>query len=56
MADNPGSRDRSLDALDFIINVIKEHEQNLEQIDSKVGICYRENGRYQTIGCDHRKV
>ena len=31
MADSPGSRDRSLEALDFILNVLKEHEQNLDK-------------------------
>ena len=31
MAANPGSKDKSLEALDFIINVLKEHEQNLDR-------------------------
>ena len=31
MAENPGSRDRYLEALDFIINVLKEHEQALDK-------------------------
>ena len=31
MAGNSGSKDKSLDALDFIINVLKEHEQNLDK-------------------------
>ena len=31
MAGNPGSKDKSLEALDFIINVLKEHEQNLDK-------------------------
>ncbi|MGA3058914.1 MAG: hypothetical protein ABSD92_00945 [Candidatus Bathyarchaeia archaeon] len=31
MAENLGSKDRSLEALDFIINVLKEHEQNLDE-------------------------
>jgi len=31
MADNSGSKDRYLEALDFIINVLKEHEQNLDK-------------------------
>jgi hypothetical protein len=30
MAETPGSKDRALEALDFIINVIKEHEKNLD--------------------------
>src|SRR5665647_2437907 len=31
MAGNPGSKDKALEALDFIINVLKEHEQNLDK-------------------------
>ena len=31
MAETPGSKDRSLEALDFIINVLKEHEQILDK-------------------------
>jgi len=31
MAENRGSKDKSLEALDFIINVLKEHEQNLDR-------------------------
>jgi hypothetical protein len=31
MTDDTGSRDRSFEALDFIINVLKEHEKNLDR-------------------------
>ena len=31
MAENPGSKDRSLEALDFLMNVLKEHEQTLDE-------------------------
>lgn len=31
MADNFGSKDRYLEALDFLINVLKEHETNLDK-------------------------
>jgi hypothetical protein len=31
MADTSGSRDKSFEALDFIINVLKEHEKSLDQ-------------------------
>ena len=31
MAEHRGSKDKSLEALDFIINVLKEHEQNLDR-------------------------
>ena len=31
MAGNAGSKDKALEALDFIINVLKDHEQNLDK-------------------------
>ena len=31
MADTSGSKDKSFEALDFIINVLKEHEKSLDQ-------------------------
>ena len=31
MGENPGSKDKYLEALDFIINVLKEHEQTLDK-------------------------
>jgi hypothetical protein len=31
MVENPGSKDKSLEALDFIINVLREHEQILDK-------------------------
>lgn len=31
MADDPGSKDKSLESLDFLINVLKEHESKLDQ-------------------------
>lgn len=30
MSENPGSKDKSFETLDFIINVLKEHEKNLD--------------------------
>jgi hypothetical protein len=31
MVENPGSRDKALEALDFIFNVLKDHEQVLDK-------------------------
>jgi hypothetical protein len=31
MSENPSSRDKALEALDFIINILKEHEQTLDE-------------------------
>jgi hypothetical protein len=38
MAENPNSKDRSFEALDFIINVLKEHEQTLDKSIQELAI------------------
>ena len=37
MVENPGSKDKSFEALDFIINVLKEHELNLDKSIEEIG-------------------
>jgi hypothetical protein len=32
MAKNPQSKDEALEALDFIVNVLKEHERDLDKL------------------------
>ena len=56
MAGNPGSKDKSLEALDFIINVLKEHEQNLDKsisefaaVTENVGNTDALNGRLEKV-------
>jgi hypothetical protein len=56
MADDSGSKDRSLEALDFIINVLKEHEQNLDEsignladVVEKIGITETLNGKIERV-------
>ena len=56
MAGNPGSKDKSLEALDFIINVLKEHEQNLDKsisdfaaVTEQVGNTDVLNGRIEKV-------
>jgi hypothetical protein len=56
MAANPGSKDKSLEALDFIINVLKEHEQNLDKsisefasVTENMGNADALNGRLEKV-------
>ena len=37
MAENPGSKDKSYEALDFIINILREHERNLDKSIEELG-------------------
>jgi hypothetical protein len=37
MAKNPQSKDETLDALDFIVNVLKEHERDLDKLVNELG-------------------
>jgi len=32
MGEDPGSKDKSLEALDFLVNVLKEHERDLDRL------------------------
>ena len=36
MAKNPASKDEALEALDFIVNVLKEHERDLDKLISEL--------------------
>ena len=36
MAKNPQSKDEALEALDFIVNVLKEHERDLDKLISEL--------------------
>ena len=49
MAANPGSKDKSLEALDFIINVLKEHEQNLDKSISEFASVTEQMGNIDVI-------
>lgn len=37
MSEKPPSKDEALEALDFIVNVLKEHEKDLDQLISELG-------------------
>jgi hypothetical protein len=56
MAENPNPRDKALEALDFIINVLKEHEQTLDEsigelatVTESVGKIDEINGKIEGI-------
>jgi hypothetical protein len=56
MAANPGSKDKALEALDFIITVLKEHEQNLDksitefaEVTENMGNTDALNGRLEKV-------
>jgi hypothetical protein len=37
MSKKPGSKDEALEALDFIVNVLKEHEKDLDRLINELG-------------------
>ena len=43
MAKRPG-KDEALEALDFIINVLKEHEKDLDRLITQLGTTLKQNG------------
>ena len=56
MADNSNSKDKALEALDFIINVLKEHEESLDKsidalatITEQIGDPSSLNGKVEKI-------
>jgi hypothetical protein len=56
MSENPSPRDKALEALDFIINVLKEHEQTLDEsigelatVTEQVGKIDQINGKIEGI-------
>jgi len=49
MADNTGSKDKSLEILDFIINVLKEHEISLDKTTEALSTIVEQVGK-TTVG------
>ena len=45
MAKNPQSKDDALDALDFIVNVLKEHEKDLDKLISELATVSEQIGK-----------
>ena len=56
MAGNPGSKDKSLEALDFIINVLKEHEQNLDKSINEFALVTEHVGNTDVLNGKIEKV
>ena len=56
MAGNPGSKDKSLEALDFIINVLKEHEQNLDKSINEFALVTEHLGNTDVLNGKIEKV
>jgi hypothetical protein len=56
MAGNPGSKDKALEALDFIINVLKEHEQNLDKSINEFALVTEHLGNTDVLNGKIEKV
>jgi hypothetical protein len=56
LAGNPGSKDKSLEALDFIINVLKEHEQNLDKSINEFALVTEHLGNTDALNGKIEKV
>ncbi len=56
MAKNPLSKDDSLDALDFIVNVLKEHEKDLDKLISELATVTEQLGEAGELSGKVEKV
>ena len=56
MAKNPQSKDDSLEALDFIVNVLKEHEKDLDKLINELATVTEQLGETGDIGGKVEKV
>jgi len=56
MAKNPGSKDKYLEALDFIINVLKEHEKILDKSIHELATVTEHIGDIDTLNAKIEKV
>jgi hypothetical protein len=56
MAGNPDSKDKSLEALDFIINVLKEHEQTLDKAISELANITKQIGNTDKLDDKMEKI
>jgi len=53
---NPGARDDSLEALDFIVNVLKEHERDLDKLINELATVTEQLGDAGEISVKVEKV
>jgi len=56
MSKKPKSNDEALEALDFIVNVLKEHEKDLDRLISELGTVTEALGETGEISCKVEKV
>jgi len=49
MARNPESNDRFMEALDFIITFLREHEQKLDKLNSQLASVISEIGNFDEL-------
>ena len=56
MAEAPNSKDKALEALDFIINVLKEHEQNLDKSINELATVTEQIGDTEALNSKVGKV
>jgi hypothetical protein len=56
MSKKPQSKDEALEALDFIVNVLKEHEKDLDRLISELGAVTEALGETGELSCKVEKV
>ena len=56
MSKKPQSKDEALEALDFIVNVLKEHEKDLDRLISELGTVTDALGETGELTCKVEKV
>ena len=56
MAKNPQSKDEALEALDFIVNVLKEHERDLDKLISELATVTEQMGDTSELTSKVEKV
>lgn len=56
MSKKPQSKDEALEALDFIVNVLKEHEKDLDRLISELGTVTEALGETGELSCKVEKV
>ena len=56
MSKNPQSKDEALEALDFIVNVLKEHEKDLDRLINELGTVTEQLGQTGELSGKVEKV
>jgi len=56
MSRKPQSKDEALEALDFIVNVLKEHEKDLDRIIGELGTVTEQIGATSDLAVKVEKI